>query len=152
MTVHNNELMPCSLCHRVAAPSIADSKQVIAEFEHSFLFLGDIQLFPGHCILVLKEHVRELHDLSDVVQKRYFEELVQAGKAVHSAFKPWKLNYSCYGNLVPHLHWHIFPRYEDDPNKLLPVWTQMDRFDTISITDDEVKLRVALVRSCLSIA
>jgi diadenosine tetraphosphate (Ap4A) HIT family hydrolase len=41
---------------------------------------------------------------------------MRAAKAVHETFAPWKLNYACYGNAEPHVHWHIVPRYADDPN------------------------------------
>ncbi len=28
--------------------------------------------------------------------------------------KPTKINLAAFGTMVPHLHWHIIPRYEDD--------------------------------------
>jgi diadenosine tetraphosphate (Ap4A) HIT family hydrolase len=37
------------------------------------------------------------------------------------------LNYELLGNQVPHLHWHLFPRYRDDPEALKPVWLALDR-------------------------
>jgi diadenosine tetraphosphate (Ap4A) HIT family hydrolase len=27
---------------------------------------------------------------------------------------------------VPHLHWHLFPRFSDDPARLSPVWLAVD--------------------------
>ena len=38
------------------------------------------------------------------------------------AFRPRKLNYELLGNSVPHLHWHLIPRYSDDPMRTVPVW------------------------------
>jgi len=44
-------------------------------------------------------------------------------EAVYQAFKPEKLNYELLGNSDDfHLHWHIFPRYNDDPRPEGPVW------------------------------
>jgi diadenosine tetraphosphate (Ap4A) HIT family hydrolase len=37
------------------------------------------------------------------------------------------LNYELLGNQVPHLHWHLFPRYDADPDALKPVWLALDR-------------------------
>ena len=39
-------------------------------------------------------------------------------RAIETAFRPHKLNYELLGNQVPHLHWHLFPRYADDPDAL----------------------------------
>jgi diadenosine tetraphosphate (Ap4A) HIT family hydrolase len=37
------------------------------------------------------------------------------------------MNYELLGNQVPHLHWHLFPRYADDPDRLKPVWLALDQ-------------------------
>jgi diadenosine tetraphosphate (Ap4A) HIT family hydrolase len=33
------------------------------------------------------------------------------------------LNYELLGNGAPHLHWHLFPRYDTDPSPGWPVWS-----------------------------
>ena len=53
-----------------------------------------------------------------------------AGKAIADEFKPWKMNYSCYGNQAPHIHWHLFPRYESDPKHLQVPWVHALEFET----------------------
>ena len=30
-------------------------------------------------------------------------------------------------SVVPHLHWHLFPRYDHDPEVTKPVWLALDR-------------------------
>ena len=65
-----------------------------------------------------------------------FAELMAAGRAVADAFRPWKMNYSCYGNQVPHVHWHLFPRYESDPDRLQQPWAHADRFGERPTTPD----------------
>jgi diadenosine tetraphosphate (Ap4A) HIT family hydrolase len=47
--------------------------------------------------------------------------------AIEGCFSPRKLNYELLGNQVPHLHWHLFPRYASDPEVLKPVWIALDR-------------------------
>jgi diadenosine tetraphosphate (Ap4A) HIT family hydrolase len=49
--------------------------------------------------------------------------------AMESCVAPRKLNYELLGNQVPHLHWHLFPRYPQDPEALKPVWLALDRAD-----------------------
>ena len=51
-------------------------------------------------------------------------------EAIESCFRPHKLNYELLGNLVPHLHWHVFPRSAADPDRRRPVWFALDRADT----------------------
>ena len=52
------------------------------------------------------------------------DELRSVGEAIHDVVHPLKLNYECLGNLEPHIHWHVFPRYESEEEKyrLAPVW------------------------------
>jgi diadenosine tetraphosphate (Ap4A) HIT family hydrolase len=57
----------------------------------------------------------------------YFQEMVLLATAIERAFQPRKLNYELLGNQVPHLHWHLFPRSETDPDRLKPVWLAIDR-------------------------
>lgn len=101
---------------------------MVHEFEHSYLVVGDHQTYPGYCVLLAKEHVRELHDLPEGKSQALYGELMQASQAIAKAYKPWKLNHASYGNMVPHIHWHIFPRYDSDPHKLDPVWLHMQDF------------------------
>jgi diadenosine tetraphosphate (Ap4A) HIT family hydrolase len=39
----------------------------------------------------------------------------RAGAAIASVFQPIKMNSQLLGNAIPHLHWHIVPRYYGDP-------------------------------------
>jgi diadenosine tetraphosphate (Ap4A) HIT family hydrolase len=34
--------------------------------------------------------------------------------AVRSVMHPKKINLAALGNQVPHIHWHVIPRFEDD--------------------------------------
>ena len=129
MPAHENIIGECSICHRlVLVISQGQDLNLIHEFKNSYLVLGDHQFFKGYSVLLLKDHYRELHDLEGTLQQELLSELMKAGKAVFDAFKPWKMNYSCYGNQVPHVHWHIFPRYESDPDRLDPPWLSSSKF------------------------
>ena len=121
-------MQACPLCDRIKLIGEGGFSHVIHEFKNSFLVLGDHQYFKGYCVLILKNHVRELHDLTPSVQQELHSELMTSGKAIYDELGPWKMNYSCYGNAVPHIHWHIFPRYESDPDHLVQPWQHMDEF------------------------
>jgi len=36
---------------------------------------------------------------------------------------PDHVNVESLGNVVPHLHWHVIPRYLDDARWGMPIWT-----------------------------
>lgn len=112
----------CEICERI--PRInPDNPYFVAELETGFAVLGDNQHIPGYAILVCKTCVPELHDLLPGVRARFLDEMALLAEAVYRAFRPRKLNYELLGNSVSHMHWHIFPRYEDDANPRWPVWS-----------------------------
>ena len=118
----------CSICHRVALWRSGHNPYFIHEFEHSIFVVGDHQFHKGYSLLLLKEHVRELHELTPSAQVELFQELMKAGRALVDTFNPWKMNYSCYGNLDPHIHWHLFPRYDSEPDHLNHPWLHASEF------------------------
>ena len=42
--------------------------------------------------------------------------------ALRASLSPHKMNVASLGNLTPHLHWHVIPRFKDDPAFPKPVW------------------------------
>ena len=140
----------CTICERVRLAKEGKNSFLIHEFKNSFLVLGDHQLYKGYSLLIFKRHVRELHELSADTQQALFKELMIAGKAVNDAFKPRKMNYSCYGNQVPHIHWHIFPRYESDPNYLSTPWSNATQFENHPTLEADKIQGIQLIRSKLN--
>jgi diadenosine tetraphosphate (Ap4A) HIT family hydrolase len=112
----------CPLCTRVDLERAKADPDFVREFEHSIAFLGRWQTFRGYTILVAKAHATELSQLSDRVRRGFFDEMCLVARAIESGFRPRKLNYEMLGNQVPHLHWHVFPRYAHDPQANQAVW------------------------------
>ena len=139
----------CSICERVKLAKEGKNSFLIHEFKSSYLVLGDHQFYKGYSLLIFKLHVRELHELSADTQQMLFKELMTAGKAVNDAFKPWKMNYSCYGNQVPHIHWHLFPRYESDANHLNTPWSNAAEFGNHPTQEADKIQGIDLIRSKL---
>ena len=111
----------CEICRRIERMT-PDNPYLVAELETGYAVLADNQHLPGYTIFVSKNCAPELHDLSPDVRSRFLNEMALVAEAVFRAFAPRKLNYELLGNSVAHLHWHIFPRYDDDPNPMWPVW------------------------------
>jgi diadenosine tetraphosphate (Ap4A) HIT family hydrolase len=121
----------------------------IHEFEHCLLVLGPHQYYPGYSLVFLKQHAREITELDPALQSAIFKDVMTAGSAVNKAFQPWKLNYSCYGNQVEHIHWHIFPRYWQDPHRLEPPFNQADQFAAHSINASQAETVIKKIKQYL---
>jgi diadenosine tetraphosphate (Ap4A) HIT family hydrolase len=112
----------CEICERIAKFK-PDNPHLIAELETGYAVLADNQFIKGYTIFLSKTCVPELHMLLPEVRATFLDEMSLVAEAVFRAFEPRKLNYELLGNGVPHLHWHLFPRCQDDPNPRFPVWT-----------------------------
>jgi diadenosine tetraphosphate (Ap4A) HIT family hydrolase len=53
--------------------------------------------------------------------------LWQVERVVRDVMQPDKINLASFGNMVPHLHWHVIPRYIDDVHFPQPIWGQVQR-------------------------
>ena len=92
-----------------------DFSFLVARLETSNLRLVKNQFARGYCILLFREHACELHELSMEKQAALMRDVSRTGAAIAHVFKPDKMNYQLLGNAVPHIHWHIVPRYWGDP-------------------------------------
>ncbi|WP_375509590.1 HIT family protein [uncultured Nostoc sp.] len=107
---------PCLICERVTLERSGQNPYFIHEFEHSILVIGNHQFYRRYSLILLKKHIRELHELPPPIQSALFQEVMLSGQVIVNAFSPWKINHACYGNSEPDIHWHLFPRYESDPD------------------------------------
>jgi diadenosine tetraphosphate (Ap4A) HIT family hydrolase len=117
----------CPLCRKLADLSLLSSEELVWQFPHSVALLGPWQYYHGCCFLVARSHASELNQLPEKERIAYFNEMCLLARAIEAAFHPRKLNYELLGNQVAHLHWHLFPRYDQDPDALKPVWLALDR-------------------------
>lgn len=114
------------MCDTVADLSGGDRPAQVWHFPHSVAFVGPWQFYTGYCLLVSREHATELSQLGPN-RAAFLGEMALLAEAIGACFRPHKLNYELLGNVVPHLHWHIFPRAADDPERLQPVWLALER-------------------------
>ncbi len=121
----------CALCPVVASlrdgvsyrdPQSGSVSRKIREMPASVAVLGHDQFYRGYSLVIAKTHATELHHLPAAERAQYLDDMVRVAAAIAGALRPRKLNYELLGNTVGHLHWHLFPRYEGDPNPTRPVW------------------------------
>jgi diadenosine tetraphosphate (Ap4A) HIT family hydrolase len=80
-------------------------------------YLHRAQVQPGYTIAVWRgAHVADPTELSDADAAAYWLETLRVARALERYYRPLKLNFDMLGNIVPHLHTHIVPRYAIDEN------------------------------------
>jgi len=90
----------------------------------STLYLHRIQTYRGYSILVFDpRHVTTLAQLDERERNAFMSDLCRAQEGMRGVLTPDHFNIECLGNQVPHLHWHIIPRYKNDGRWGLPIWT-----------------------------
>lgn len=137
----------CAICNRIKQIQTEGNPALIYEFPQSYLILGDHQYYPGYCVLIYKAHVRELHELSSEQQDALNHELMQATLAIVKTCSPWKINHACLGNVDEHIHWHIIPRYLNDPDHRKQPWLHAAEFDSHKGDDDTRQELIRRIRS-----
>lgn len=88
------------------------------------VLVGDVEgdAYPGFCRVVWKEHCAEMSDLVVADSMHLMQVVLGVERAIRDTSKPDKINLASLGNVVPHLHWHVIPRWKDDCNFPRPIW------------------------------
>lgn len=107
--------MTCELCELAVAPIYRNDKLSI--------ILVDDANYPGFCRVVWNEHVKEMSDLGVADRLQLNDAVWHVETAVREVMEPAKVNVASLGNVVPHLHWHVIPRFVDDAHFPNPVWS-----------------------------
>lgn len=142
----------CLACQRIEQIKRHANRYFVAELESGFVVLSDNQFYKGYTLLLAKTHATELHELTSNTRQQFLNDMARTAQAVHDAFQPRKLNYELLGNTIPHLHWHIIPRHNDDPLPEKAVWeySREKRLDPQFIPgDEELTDLKGRLRSCL---
>jgi diadenosine tetraphosphate (Ap4A) HIT family hydrolase len=114
----------CSACARIAAIAERRNPEFVTTLAESHVTLADEQAYPGYCILLLKDHEEHLDGLPLERQARLWDDVTRVAAALRRELSPVRLNYACLGNFVTHVHWHVIPRYADDPEPQHPIWVR----------------------------
>lgn len=83
--------------------------------------------FPGFCRVIWNAHVAEMTDLARSDRAHLMDVVFAVEAALRERLAPAKVNLASLGNLVPHVHWHVIPRYRDDSHFPQPVWGAKQR-------------------------
>jgi diadenosine tetraphosphate (Ap4A) HIT family hydrolase len=109
----------CELCE-LAGPQGA--VPVVYRDDKLSVILVDDPNYPGFARVIWNDHVKEMSDLNASERLLLNDAVYRVELALREVMKPAKVNVASLGNVVPHLHWHVIPRFTDDAHFPSPVW------------------------------
>ncbi len=131
----------CIFC-KIVAGEIPSTR--IYEDDHILAFMDISPIIHGHALVIPKSHHDPLIDTPDevlgqcmAVAKRVAKAQIEAlgadGINIHQA------NGASAGQVVPHLHFHVIPRYDDDGHHWNWTHRDYDSMDEMAATGERLK-------------
>lgn len=111
---------PCPLC----APSGEDI--VYLSDLYRIVSVNDPN-WPGFCRVILNSHAAEMSDLTSEHRSTLMKAVWATETVLRDLMSPTKINLASLGNVVPHVHWHIIPRWVSDSHFPDPIWASEKR-------------------------
>jgi diadenosine tetraphosphate (Ap4A) HIT family hydrolase len=125
----------------------------VAALSVSSLYLAKNQTYRGQCLLIFdSRHAARPDQLSAHEWQSFCADLFLTQDAVVRTVRPDHINIESLGNLVPHLHWHVVPRYWNDPRWGAPIWltSLADMADT-RLAEQDRKALISELHSALAL-
>ncbi len=108
----------CELCAQPGGVLLFEN----AEFRVVAVGGDEGTAYPGFCRVIWRAHVREMTDLDEATRARFMRAVFCVEAALRLSLNPDKINLASLGNMTPHLHWHVIPRYVNDATFPKPIW------------------------------
>jgi diadenosine tetraphosphate (Ap4A) HIT family hydrolase len=83
---------------------------------------ADGATYRGFCRVVWNAHVKEMTDLVVAERSVFMKAVFKLEAVLRAQLNPEKMNIASLGNMTPHLHWHVIPRFVGDANFPKPIW------------------------------
>ncbi|QWE09084.1 HIT family protein [Polynucleobacter ibericus] len=90
---------------------------------------------PGFCRVIWNRHVAEMTDLTYGERDHLMALVFAVEEAVRQVMHPDKVNIAALGNMVPHIHWHVIPRFKDDAFFPGSIWSNKTQDTSLATLD-----------------
>jgi diadenosine tetraphosphate (Ap4A) HIT family hydrolase len=101
----------CTLCNENIKPE--EGELIWRGDECRVILVNDPDL-PGFCRVIWNRHVPEMTDLTYGEREHIMSLVFAVEEVIREVMDPDKVNLAAFGNMVPHIHWHVIPRFKDD--------------------------------------
>ncbi len=82
---------------------------------------------PAFYRVIAQAHVVEFSDLDGAARSRCMALVAAVERVLLEQLQPTKINLAAFGNMVPHLHWHVMARFDWDSHFPQPLWGPRQR-------------------------
>lgn len=96
--------------------------------------------YPGYYRVIWAAHAAEMSDLTLSAQHHLMSVVFAVERSLRMLMNPDKINLASFGNVVPHVHWHIIARYADDRHFPESIWGQVQRSGCAHAAPDHVTM------------
>lgn len=121
--------MPCELCAQPGG-------EVLWQDAQCRVIQVDDPDYPGFCRVIWGAHVKEMTDLAPAERDHLMRVVYAVEEALRQVLSPHKINLASLGNVTPHLHWHLIPRYPRDRHFPDPIWAAPLRVPDSTVAPD----------------
>lgn len=95
----------------------------VYEDDNAIAFLDNSPVNPGHVLVMPKEHFSNFEEISDEALIATMRAVKKVGQSLKdnlgvAGYNVYENNDPVSGQVVPHLHFHVIPRHQDDGLKL----------------------------------
>jgi diadenosine tetraphosphate (Ap4A) HIT family hydrolase len=88
---------------------------------------ADGENYRGFCRVIWNRHIKEMTDLLPAERSQFMKTVFKLEAVLREQLNPEKMNIASLGNMTPHLHWHVIPRFVGDATYPKPIWATPDR-------------------------
>lgn len=106
---------------------------------------GEGERFPGFCRVIWQAHRVEMSDLSTADGAHLLNVVLAVERTLREVLRPDKINLASLGNQVPHVHWHVIPRWRTDSHFPAPIWASPVPARAVSIPPAPASATLAAV-------
>jgi len=126
----------CVLCKDDLRP---EEGQLIWRGDDCRVILVNDPDLPGFCRIIWNRHVAEMTDLTYGERDHIMTLVFAVEEAIRHVMHPDKVNVAALGNMVPHIHWHVIPRFKDDAFFPGSAWSKKTQETKESVLEARVK-------------
>lgn len=128
---------PCPLCAPIG------EEILYAVDLYRIISVNDVN-WPGFCRVILNAHTGEMTDLTIEDRSAIMSAVYATESILRDLLRPDKINLASLGNVVPHLHWHVIPRWKNDSHFPDPIWANTKRIwsDKPAVDQQEIAKRL----------
>lgn len=122
--------MSCPICN-------ARDEDILLQTERfRVIAVHDEPNAPAFCRVIWQRHVKEMTDLAPDERNELMQAVYKVEQAMRQVLRPAKINLASLGNVVPHLHWHVIARFDNDACFPAPVWAPVKREAVVTLPEN----------------